>query len=102
MSFGVVLTQDWHPAGIPPLPPTTPAAPFETDDDALRAADVLWPDHCVQGTAGAAFHPDLRTDPAHLIIRKGFRAAGSTAIRPFSRMTAAPRPGWMVTCARGA
>ena len=35
---------------------------------------VLWPDHCVQGSQGAAFHPDLRTD-ADLIIRKGFRSA---------------------------
>ena len=35
---------------------------------------VLWPTHCVQGTMGAAFHADLRTDPAHLVIRKGFRA----------------------------
>ena len=36
---------------------------------------TLWPVHCVQGTAGAAFHPDLRTDPAQLVIRKGFRTA---------------------------
>jgi nicotinamidase/pyrazinamidase len=35
---------------------------------------TLWPRHCVQGSTGAAFHPDVRTDPAHLIIRKGFRA----------------------------
>ena len=36
---------------------------------------TLWPDHCVQGTVGAEFHGDLRTDPAQLIIRKGFRSA---------------------------
>ncbi len=36
---------------------------------------VLWPAHCVQGTDGAAFHPGLATDPADLIIRKGFRSA---------------------------
>ncbi|MFA9232237.1 MAG: isochorismatase family protein, partial [Microgenomates group bacterium] len=36
---------------------------------------VLWPKHCIQGSAGAAFHQDLRTDPAQIIIRKGFRAA---------------------------
>ena len=34
-------------------------------------AQVLWPDHCVQGSTGAAFHPDLETDRASLIIRKG-------------------------------
>jgi nicotinamidase/pyrazinamidase len=34
---------------------------------------VLWPDHCMQGTGGAAFHPDLNTDAADMIIRKGFR-----------------------------
>jgi nicotinamidase/pyrazinamidase len=33
---------------------------------------VLWPDHCVQGSAGAAFHPDLDTDRADMIIRKGY------------------------------
>ena len=36
---------------------------------------VLWPTHCVQGTTGAAFHADLRTDPAQLVVRKGFRSA---------------------------
>jgi nicotinamidase/pyrazinamidase len=34
---------------------------------------TLWPDHCVQGTAGAAFHPQLATERAELVIRKGFR-----------------------------
>ena len=34
---------------------------------------TLWPDHCVQGTPGAAFHPKLATDKAELVIRKGFR-----------------------------
>ena len=34
---------------------------------------VLWPDHCIQGSAGAAFHPALQTDRADLVIRKGFR-----------------------------
>jgi len=36
---------------------------------------TLWPDHCIQGSAGAAFHPDLATERAELVIRKGFRAA---------------------------
>ncbi|MFT6225102.1 MAG: nicotinamidase/pyrazinamidase [Paracoccaceae bacterium] len=36
-------------------------------------SQILWPDHCVQGTEGAAFHPDLKTDRADLVLRKGFR-----------------------------
>jgi nicotinamidase/pyrazinamidase len=69
----VVLTQDWHPAGHSSFVTShRGAAPFQT-----IAMDygpqTLWPDHCVQGTAGAAFHPQLSTDRAELIIRKGFR-----------------------------
>ncbi len=68
----VVLTQDWHPAGHESFASSHPAkSPFDTVDMAY-GAQVLWPDHCVQGSAGAAFHPDLRCD-ADLILRKGFR-----------------------------
>ena len=72
--FGaVILTQDWHPADHASFASNHPGAqPFE-----VRAMpygpQVLWPDHCVQGTAGAAFHPDLHQDRADLILRKGFR-----------------------------
>lgn len=72
--FGaVILTQDWHPADHASFASNHPGAhPFE-----VRAMpygpQVLWPDHCVQGTAGARFHPDLRRDRADLILRKGFR-----------------------------
>ncbi len=45
------------------------------DHDALWATDALWPDHCIQGTAGAALHRGLAADHAELVIRKGFRAA---------------------------
>ena len=72
--FGhVVLTQDWHPAGHSSFATSHPgAAPFRiiTLD---YGPQTLWPDHCVQGTAGAAFHPQLATERAELIIRKGFR-----------------------------
>lgn len=69
----VVLTQDWHPADHTSFADNHPgAAPFSlTQMD--YGPQVLWPRHCVQGSAGAAFHPDMKTDPAHLVIRKGFR-----------------------------
>jgi nicotinamidase/pyrazinamidase len=69
----VVLTQDWHPADHASFAANHPgAAPFSLTTMPY-GPQVLWPTHCVQGTGGAAFHPDLRTDPAQLVIRKGFR-----------------------------
>lgn len=71
----VVLTQDWHPAGHTSFAANHPgAAPFSLTEMPY-GPQVLWPVHCVQGTDGAAFHPALRTDPAQMILRKGFRAA---------------------------
>ncbi len=68
----VVLTQDWHPAGHRSFASQHGAAPFSTT--AMPYGEqVLWPDHCVQGTEGAALHPGLETDRAELLIRKGFR-----------------------------
>ena len=69
----VVLTQDWHPAGHSSFASSHPgAAPFG-QVQMPYGPQVLWPDHCVQGTPGAAFHPALDVDAAHLIVRKGFR-----------------------------
>ncbi|HVL71293.1 MAG TPA: bifunctional nicotinamidase/pyrazinamidase [Beijerinckiaceae bacterium] len=69
----VVLTQDWHPPGHGSFASSHPGRrPFETIE-AAYGEQVLWPDHCVQGTPGAAFHPDLDTSQAELILRKGFR-----------------------------
>ncbi|MFP1645335.1 bifunctional nicotinamidase/pyrazinamidase [Pontitalea aquivivens] len=69
-----VLTQDWHPADHGSFAGNHPgAAPFSVVDMPY-GPQVLWPTHCVQGTAGAAFHPGLLTDPADLILRKGFRS----------------------------
>ena len=71
----VILTQDWHPAGHSSFATSHEGkAPFDMIEMPY-GPQVLWPDHCVQGTRGAAFHPDLETDRADLIIRKGFRAA---------------------------
>jgi nicotinamidase/pyrazinamidase len=69
----VVLTQDWHTPGHLSFASSHPGKkPFETV--ALPyGPQVLWPDHCVQGTADADLHPDLRIPHAELIIRKGYR-----------------------------
>ena len=70
----VVLTQDWHPANHTSFAANHPgAAPFSLTEMPY-GPQVLWPVHCVQGTPGADFHPGLRTDPAQLVIRKGFRS----------------------------
>lgn len=69
----VVLTQDWHPAGHSSFASShAGAAPFSVTDMPY-GPQVLWPDHCVQGTEGARFHDGLNTDPADMIVRKGFR-----------------------------
>ncbi|MBN9677180.1 bifunctional nicotinamidase/pyrazinamidase [Salipiger bermudensis] len=69
----VILTQDWHPAGHSSFASQHPGkAPLEMTEMPY-GPQVLWPDHCVQGSLGAAFHPRLATDRAELIIRKGFR-----------------------------
>lgn len=69
----VVLTQDWHPAGH---------SSFASQHDGLNPFEltempygpqVLWPDHCVQGSDGAAFHAALNADRADMIVRKGYR-----------------------------
>ncbi len=71
----VVLTQDWHPRHHASFAVNHPgAAPFSLIEMPY-GPQVLWPTHCVQATEGADFHPALSTDPAHLVIRKGFRAA---------------------------
>jgi nicotinamidase/pyrazinamidase len=69
-----VFTQDWHPADHASFAANHPgAAPFSVTQMPY-GPQVLWPVHCVQGTPGAQFHPGLLTDPADLILRKGFRA----------------------------
>ena len=69
----VILTQDWHPAGHSSFASAHPGKnPFE-EILAPYGPQTLWPDHCVQGTAGADFHSDLVWTRAELVIRKGFR-----------------------------
>jgi nicotinamidase/pyrazinamidase len=70
----VILTQDWHPAGHSSFASTHPGkAPFGTVDMPY-GTQTLWPDHCIQGSVGAAFHKDLVWTKAEMLIRKGFRA----------------------------
>ena len=68
----VILTQDWHPAGHSSFASSHEAEVF-SNIAMPYGPQVLWPDHCVQGSFGAAFHKDLVTDRADLILRKGYR-----------------------------
>jgi len=69
----VVLTQDWHTPGHVSFASSHPGKkPFETTS-LPYGTQVLWPDHCVQGTEGAALHKDLKIPQAELVIRKGYR-----------------------------
>jgi nicotinamidase/pyrazinamidase len=68
----VVLTQDWHPAAHRSFASSHPGRkPYDTIELAY-GAQILWPDHCVQGTPGAEFRSDLRIAHAGLVLRKGF------------------------------
>ncbi len=68
----VALTQDWHPRGHLSFASSHRGAqPYETIEVSY-GSQVLWPDHCVQATPGAAFHSDLDIPHAELVLRKGF------------------------------
>jgi len=69
----VVLTQDWHPLNHISFASTHGLHPFTDTVEAPYGTQVLWPDHCIQGTRGADLHPDLSLPHAELILRKGFR-----------------------------
>jgi nicotinamidase/pyrazinamidase len=71
----VILTQDWHPAGHSSFASShTGKAPMDLIDMPY-GPQVLWPDHCIQGSLGAKFHMELHQDRADLIIRKGYNPA---------------------------
>lgn len=71
----VVLTQDWHPAGHSSFASSHAGAAPYSETTMPYGPQTLWPDHCVQGSAGADFHPALHTAPAALVIRKGMNPA---------------------------
>jgi nicotinamidase/pyrazinamidase len=69
----IVLTQDWHPVGhVSFASAHAGRKPFDKIETA-HGAQTLWPDHCVQGSAGAEIHPALQLTRAELLLRKGFR-----------------------------
>ena len=68
----VVLTQDWHPANHSSFASQHPGSQLFEITDMPYGSQVLWPDHCIQGTYGAEFHSGLEAALADLIIRKGF------------------------------
>ena len=71
----LIMTQDWHPADHSSFASQHAGkAPFE-DIEMPYGTQRLWPDHCVQGSPGADFHPELDWTRAEMVIRKGFRKA---------------------------
>lgn len=69
----VVLSQDWHPPAHSSFASShTGRSPYEVIEMPY-GPQVLWPDHCIQGSAGAQFHPNLETNTAQMVVRKGFR-----------------------------
>jgi nicotinamidase/pyrazinamidase len=68
----IIFTQDWHPKDHQSFASTHPGKNAYDQFEALGIGPVLWPDHCVQGTNGANFAPNLQTVVATLILRKGF------------------------------
>ena len=93
----VILTQDWHPPGHASFASAHPGRqPFETIE-VDYGPQTLWPDHCVQGSAGAAFHPALAIPRAELIIRKGYdaRIDSYSAFRENDRKTPTGLAGYL-------
>jgi nicotinamidase/pyrazinamidase len=93
----VLMTQDWHPADHASFATSRKdAAPFSTAQFPY-GPQTLWPVHCVQGTAGAAFHPDVDTTSAELIVRKGFHAGidSYSAFRENDRTTRTGLDGYL-------
>jgi nicotinamidase-related amidase len=69
----VFLTQDWHPRGHVSFASSHPGHPPFARVTLPSGEQVLWPDHCVENTPGAEFHPDLRIPPGSTVVRKGTR-----------------------------
>ena len=93
----VVLTQDWHPPGHASFASAHPGRrPFTTIELAY-GEQTLWPDHCVQGTEGAAFHAGLAIPHAELIVRKGYHPGvdSYSAFRENDRRTPTGLAGYL-------
>ena len=93
----VVMTQDWHPPGHRSFAGAHPGmSPFDAIE-VEYGAQTLWPDHCVQGTLGAEFHPGLDIPQIELIIRKGYRPSidSYSAFRENDRKTPTGLAGYL-------
>jgi nicotinamidase/pyrazinamidase len=93
----VVLTQDWHPRGHTSFASAHPGRqPFEAIELSY-GTQILWPDHCVQNTPGAAFHAALDIPHAELVLRKGYHPAidSYSAFRENDRKTATGLAGYL-------
>ena len=93
----VVLTQDWHPADHASFASSwKDAEPFSTVKFSY-GPQTLWPAHCVQGTPGAEFHPELNTAKAQLVLRKGYHQGidSYSAFRENDRMTRTGLDGYL-------
>ena len=93
----IVLTQDWHPPGHASFASSHPGkAPFDTIE-LDYGAQTLWPDHCVQGSDGAAFHPALDIPSVELIVRKGYHLGidSYSAFRENDRKTPTGLAGYL-------
>lgn len=115
----VAATQDWHPRGHVSFASAHPGhdlyevlalslpeggAGAGRGDPVPAAVDqTLWPDHCVAGSPGAAFHPDLDTAPASLVLRKGWRVGldSYSAFFENDRRTSTGLEGWLRSCGVG-
>lgn len=95
----VILTQDWHPPAHGSFASSHPGAAPYSRMQMPYGPQVLWPDHCVIGSAGAAFHPGLRADRADLILRKGMNPAidSYSAFFENDRQTATGLEGYLRT-----
>lgn len=92
----VALTQDWHPAGHISFASTHVREPF-TSIDVAYGSQVLWPDHCVQGSVGAEFHPALDIPNAQAVLRKGHQPGidSYSGFREADRTTATGLAGYL-------
>jgi len=71
----VLLTQDWHPAGHLSFASSNPGTQAFQTIEVAYGPQVMWPDHCIQGTRGAEFRADLDIPHSELILRKGYHRA---------------------------
>lgn len=93
----VILTQDWHPPGHLSFASSHPGrTPYEKIEVAYGLQE-LWPDHCIQGTPGAAFHADLDIPHAELVLRKGYHLTidSYSAFRENDRKTRTGLAGYL-------